>query len=188
MRYHQIIHMMQLSSKYTETLYVLLMTCNKRAWLANQKQKRSFFASGNGGFVYVVTVTAVSHSRSVQSPAAVTLRCGLPVLSKPQPEVGPATVRIAKRLERSSAVSSRLSDIAHSQAEQAERKNYLLTVGECLFTVYITYIDVSVNLLNPTSHVMHQQFNIQQLYALHTLYLCVLYLSENNHRVVSLTA
>jgi hypothetical protein len=26
---------------------------------------------------------------------------------------------------------------------------------------------------------MHQQFNIQQLYALLTLYLCVLYLSEN---------
>ena len=27
---------------------------------------------------------------------------------------------------------------------------------------------------------MHQQFNIQQLYALPTLHLCVLYLSENN--------
>ena len=27
---------------------------------------------------------------------------------------------------------------------------------------------------------MHQQFNIQQLYALSTLYLCVLYLSENS--------
>jgi hypothetical protein len=26
---------------------------------------------------------------------------------------------------------------------------------------------------------MHQQFNIQQQYALPTLYLCVLYLSEN---------
>ena len=31
--------------------------------------------------------------------------------------------------------------------------------------------------LNPTGHVMHQQFNIQQLYALPTPYLCVLYLS-----------
>jgi len=28
---------------------------------------------------------------------------------------------------------------------------------------------------NPTRHVMHHQFNIQQLYALPTLYLCVLY-------------
>ena len=37
----------------------------------------------------------------------------------------------------------------------------------------------TINLLNPTGHVMHQQFNIQQLYALPTLYLCVLYLSEN---------
>ena len=33
------------------------------------------------------------------------------------------------------------------------------------------------NLLNPISHVMHQQFNIQQLYVLPTLFLCVLYLS-----------
>ena len=33
------------------------------------------------------------------------------------------------------------------------------------------------NLLKPTGHVMHQQFSIQQLYALPTLYLCVLCLS-----------
>jgi hypothetical protein len=33
-----------------------------------------------------------------------------------------------------------------------------------------------------------QQFNIQQLYALLTLYLCVLYLSENKQRLVPLTA
>jgi hypothetical protein len=37
----------------------------------------------------------------------------------------------------------------------------------------------SFKLLKPTGHVMHQQFNIQQLYVLPTLYLCVLYLSEN---------
>ena len=36
-----------------------------------------------------------------------------------------------------------------------------------------------IDLLNPTCHVMHHQFNIQQLYVLPTLYLCVLYLSEN---------
>ena len=45
-----------------------------------------------------------------------------------------------------------------------------------------------LNNLNPTGYVMHQQFNIQQLYALPTLYLCVLYLSENKQRLVSLTA
>ena len=45
-----------------------------------------------------------------------------------------------------------------------------------------------INLLKPTGHVMHQQFNIQQLYALPTLYLCVLYLSENKLRLVPLTA
>ena len=44
------------------------------------------------------------------------------------------------------------------------------------------------NLLKRTGHVIHQQFNIQQLYALPTLYLCVLYLSENKQRLVPLTA
>ena len=44
------------------------------------------------------------------------------------------------------------------------------------------------NLLKPTGHVMHHQFNIQQLYAVPTLYLCVLYLSENKHLLVPLTA
>ena len=35
---------------------------------------------------------------------------------------------------------------------------------------------------------MHQQFNIQQLYVPPSLYLCVLYLSENKQRLVPLTA
>jgi hypothetical protein len=47
---------------------------------------------------------------------------------------------------------------------------------------------VYINHLQPTGHVMHQQFNIQQPYALPTLYLCVLYLSENKQRLVPLTA
>jgi len=46
----------------------------------------------------------------------------------------------------------------------------------------------NINLLKPTGYVMHQQFNIQQMYALSTLYLCVLYLSENKQRLVPLTA
>jgi hypothetical protein len=40
------------------------------------------------------------------------------------------------------------------------------------------------NLLKPTGHMMHQQFNIQQLNTLPTLYLCVLYLSENKQRLL----
>jgi hypothetical protein len=57
--------------------------------------------------------------------------------------------------------------------------------------------DISVNtiqqvkgikILKPTGYVLHQQFNTQQLYALPTLYLCVLYLSENKQRLVPLTA
>ena len=45
-----------------------------------------------------------------------------------------------------------------------------------------------INLLKPTGHVMHQQFNIQQLYVLPTLYLCVLYFPENKQQLVPLTA
>jgi hypothetical protein len=47
---------------------------------------------------------------------------------------------------------------------------------------------LEINLLKPTGHVMHQRFNIQQLYVLPTLYLCVLYLSESKQRLVPLTA
>jgi hypothetical protein len=39
---------------------------------------------------------------------------------------------------------------------------------------------VCINFLKPTGYVMHQQFNIQQLFALPTLYLCVLYLLISN--------
>jgi len=37
-----------------------------------------------------------------------------------------------------------------------------------------------------TGYMLHHQFNIQRLYALPTLYLCVLYLSENKQRLVPL--
>ena len=52
----------------------------------------------------------------------------------------------------------------------------------------ISYKFQLINLLKPTGHVMQQLFNIQQLYVLPTLYLCVLYLSENKQRFVPLTA
>jgi len=42
-----------------------------------------------------------------------------------------------------------------------------------------------------TSHLLNKctnKFNIQQLYALPTLYLCVLFLSENKQRLVPRTA
>ena len=47
-------------------------------------------------------------------------------------------------------------------------------------------VDIRINLLKPTGYVMQQQLNIQQLYALPTLYLCVLYLSENEQRLCHL--
>jgi len=45
-----------------------------------------------------------------------------------------------------------------------------------------------LNILKPTGYVMHHEFNIQQLYALPTLYLWVFYLSENKQQLVPLTA
>jgi len=59
-----------------------------------------------------------------------------------------------------------------------------ITQNKTYYKLTVVYID----LLKPTAHVMHQQFNIQQQYALPTLYLCVLYLSENKQRLVPLTA
>ena len=55
-------------------------------------------------------------------------------------------------------------------------------------TLPLRFVFLQFNLLKPTGYVMHQQFNIQQLYVLPTLYLCVLYLSENRERLVPLTA
>jgi hypothetical protein len=51
--------------------------------------------------------------------------------------------------------------------------------------VYV--LEFYVNLLKPTGYVMHHQFNIQQFYVLPTLYLGVLYLSNNEQRLVPLT-
>ena len=52
----------------------------------------------------------------------------------------------------------------------------------------VKYLMGPINVLELTSYVMHHQSNIQQLYALSTLYLCVLYLSDNKQRLVPLTA
>jgi len=60
--------------------------------------------------------------------------------------------------------------------------------ANCHFSTFANAPKKAFNLIKPTGHVMHQQFNIQQLYALPTLYLCVLYLSENKQRLVPLTA
>jgi hypothetical protein len=44
--------------------------------------------------------------------------------------------------------------------------------------------DCHVNLLKPTGHVMHQQFNFQQSFALSTPYLCALYFSQNKQQLL----
>ena len=70
---------------------------------------------------------------------------------------------------------------------------YVLGLIEVIKTEALRSTDASgsclaFNLLKLTGYVMQQQFNIQQLCALPTLYLCVLYLSENKQRLVPLTA
>ena len=90
-----------------------------------------------------VTVRADAHGRKVQLSTAVRFRCALPVISKALPAEGPATLRLAKRFESPSAVSSsKLSNTAHSQAQQAEKQNYLLKVGKCWFTVNTNLINL----------------------------------------------
>ena len=78
----------------------------------------------------------------------------------------------------------------------AEHVAYRYKINEQTRLLYKTFHRTServcvyillLNLLKPSGHVMHQQFNIQQLYVLPTLYLCVLYLSENKQRLVPLT-
>ena len=63
-----------------------------------------------------------------------------------------------------------------------ELKN-LIHIHDC----FLPMIQPIINLLKLPGYVMHQQFNIQQLYALPTLYLCILYLSEKKQRLVRLT-
>ena len=71
-------------------------------------------------------------------------------------------------------------------------KIFIYTTIETIFPVLEFHLSFQIHSLlklwNPPGHVMHQQFNIQQLYVLPTLYLCVLYLSENRQRLVSPTA
>jgi hypothetical protein len=55
-----------------------------------------------------------------------------------------------------------------------------------LFSICKIYAEPWVTLLKPTGYVMHNNFNFQQLYALPTLYLCVLCLSENKQWFVLL--
>jgi hypothetical protein len=47
---------------------------------------------------------------------------------------------------------------------------------ENLFMCFV--LPCFMNLLKPTGYVMHQQFNIQQLYALPTVYLCFVFIWE----------
>ena len=65
-----------------------------------------------------------------------------------------------------------------------------LEVSDAVRPIYGSWVvrRQKVNVLKPTGYVMHHQFNVQQLYVLPRLYLCVLYLSENKQRLVPLTA
>ena len=75
-----------------------------------------------------------------------------------------------------------------SENKQSLSLNLSLSLTHSLTHTHTHTHTHTFNLLKPTGHVMHHQFNIQQLYALPTLYLCVLYLSENKQRLVPLAA
>ena len=75
-----------------------------------------------------------------------------------------------------------------SDTENVRTEHQCLTNAVHVGLQHWTFCCLAINLLKPTGHEMHQQFDIQQLYVLPTLYLCVLYLSENNQRLVTLTA
>ena len=72
----------------------------------------------------------------------------------------------------------------HTQTSTLKLCSYYITFTAALIKRYVKIkkkyiLKLHINHLNPTAHVMHHQFNIQQLYALPTQYVCVLYLSEN---------
>ena len=99
-------------------------------------------------------------------------------------------------MDRIEVCSPNVPRIPRLTREQLEYTYQVINVYSSLAKLFVssdTYTGIirlshTVNLLKPTGYVMHQQFNIQQLYVLPTLYLYVLYLSENKQRLVPLTA
>ena len=87
-------------------------------------------------------------------------------------------------------IKSRYFDVNVTEGVPNYQKKLRLHVLDKLehMITYVVRYTGCINLLKPTGYVMHQQFNIQQLYALPTLYLCVLCLSENKQRLVPLTS
>ena len=54
----------------------------------------------------------------------------------------------------------------------------LLALTSDLYHLLLPFTYVPFNLLKPTGHVMHHQFNIQQLYALPTQFMCFVFIWE----------
>jgi len=79
--------------------------------------------------------------------------------------VGPSTIRILQTTRFEFRIDSSIF--------------YIFILFFYATFIYLQTNHFYFNHLKPTGYVMHQQSNIQQLYALPTLYLCVLYLSEN---------
>jgi hypothetical protein len=60
----------------------------------------------------------------------------------------------------------------------------LIVIIIIIIIIIIITVTCILSFLMPTDY----RFNFQQLYALSTLYLCVLYLSQNKQQLVPLTA
>ena len=103
----------------------------------------------------------------------VAIICSPPLLSMPNitcakhgkssaPEVQPS-----KSAETEPARSDGMCAFAQSRAPKAETRRITCMSSNTL---------PDINFLKPTGHVMHQQFNIQQLYVLPALYLCFVFI------------
>jgi hypothetical protein len=111
--------------------------------------------------------------------------------------------RTGNRTRNPMISSQKLWPLDHEAGHEETCKDCRIINGHTLqstslgiFSVHAVYLSPliryrplrDITLWKTTGHVMHHQFNIQQLYVLPTLYLCVLYLSENKQWLVPLTA
>ena len=73
-------------------------------------------------------------------------------------------------------------DLGFKEKQISVEKTRLLALRSAMVILFTNWLNV-INLLNPTGHVMHQQFNIQQLYVLpHIVFMCfVIYLRTNSN-------
>ena len=151
------------------------------AYSSSQNSRRSQFASyGN----YVTTATCFHYSRKYKMSLCLEYDCNAVFL---QALAASEFLRLIE-WELRTAHAGRPS--LHPVVSNSFHKHVDL-VRHAVGHTQLYYILLKLTKLTFQSLLVmwcNNQFNIQQLYALPTLYLCVLYLSENKQRLVPLTA